>query len=173
MRVTSGVETYGGRMNIDIEAIVREEIRNLIREHLNITSEHVQVTVNDTSNTESQYEYEFPREGKTRRNAEEMALHKEEKLLGRRLTPEEKGEVKAKLHMDDSAENTAKEAAIKKARIDKIAEEGIKAANEELKLEAERLAKAPESGAKVIIEEEIPEVKEDNLPQLNPSLFNK
>ena len=96
-------------MNIDIESIVREEIRNLIREHLNITSEHVQVTVNDTSKTESQYEYEFPREGKTRRNAEEMALHKEEKLLGRRLTPEEKGEVKAKLYMDDSAENTAKE----------------------------------------------------------------
>ena len=78
--------------------------------------------------------------------------------------------------MDYSAENTAKEAAIKKARIDKIAEEGIKAANEELKLEAERLAKALESGSKVIIEEEeekIPEVKEDSLPQLNPSLFNQ
>ena len=163
-------------MNIDIEAIVREEIRNLIREHLNITSEHVQVTVNDTSNTESHYEYEFPREGKTRRNAEEMALHKEEKLLGRRLTPEEKGEVKAKLHMDDSAENTAKEAAIKKARIDKITQDGIEAANKELKLEAERLAQAPESGEKVVIEEEeekIPEVKEDSLPQLNPSLFNQ
>jgi len=163
-------------MNIDIEAIVREEIRNLIREHLNITSEHVQVTVNDTSKTESQYEYEFPREGKTRRNAEEMALHKEEKLLGRRLTPEEKGEVKAKLYMDDSAENTAKEAAIKKARIDKITQDGIEAANKELKLEAERLAQAPESGEKVVIEEEeekIPEVKEDNLPQLNPSLFNQ
>ena len=163
-------------MNIDIEAIVREEIRNLIREHLNITSEHVQVTVNDTSKTESQYEYEFPREGKTRRNAEEMALHKEEKLLGRRLTPEEKGEVKPKLYMDDSAENTAKEAAIKKARIDKITQDGIEAANKELKLEAERLAQAPESGGKVVIEEEeekIPEVKEDSLPQLNPSLFNQ
>jgi len=81
-------------MNIDIEAIVREEIRNLIREQLNIGSavkaykEDIKPAVFQTE--ESKYEYEFPREGKTRRNAEEMALHKQEKVLERRLTPEEK-----------------------------------------------------------------------------------
>ena len=166
-------------MNIDIESIVREEVRNLIREHLNIGNA-VQAYKESTSpavfqTEESKYEYEFPREGKTRRNAEEMALHKQEKLLERRLTPEEKGEIKAKLHMDDSAENEAKEEAIKKARIDKIAAEGMKAANEELKLEAERLAHAPESGQKieVEIEETIPEIKPGNLPMINPSLFTK
>ena len=154
-------------MNIDIEAIVREEIRNLIKEHLNISTsvqEYTQVANKPAvfQTEESDYEYEFPREGKTRRNAEEMALHKQEKLLERRLTPEEKGEIKAQLHMDYSAENNAKEEAIKKVRIDKIAAEGM-----------ERLVLAPESGPKIEeeVEETIPEVSPDNLPMVNPSLF--
>ena len=165
-------------MNIDIEAIVREEIRNLIKEHLNISTsvqEYTQVANKPAvfQTEESDYEYEFPREGKTRRNAEEMALHKQEKLLERRLTPEEKGEIKAQLHMDYSAENNAKEEAIKKVRIDKIAAEGMEAAAKELKLEAERLVLAPESGPKIEeeVEETIPEVSPDNLPMVNPSLF--
>jgi hypothetical protein len=165
-------------MNIDIEAIVREEVRNLIREHLNIGGviQSVKAVVNQPAvfqTEESKYEYEFPREGKTRRNAEEMALHKQEKLLERRLTPEEKGEIKARLHMDDSAENEAKENAIKKARIDRIAAEGMEAATKELELEAERLALAPESGPKIEEEKEetIPTVAPDNLPMVNPSLF--
>jgi len=165
-------------MNIDIEAIVRQEIRKLMKEHLNIsnsvhTYEEVAKEPTITEAEEYTYDYEFPREGKTRRNAEEMALHKQEKLLERRLTPEEKGEVKAQLHMDYSAENNAKEEAIKKARIDKIAAEGMEAATKELKLEAERLALAPESGPKIEeeAEETIPEVAPDNLPMVNPSLF--
>ena len=124
-------------MNIDIEAIVRQEIRKLMKEHLNISNsvhayEEVAKEPTITEAEEYTYDYEFPREGKTRRNAEEMALHKQEKILERRLTPEEKGEIKAKLHMDDSAENEAKEEAIKKARINKIAAEGMAAANKEL-----------------------------------------
>ena len=179
-------------MNIDIETIVREEIRNLIREKLNIGNavnaykEDSKPAVFQTE--ESKYEYEFPREGKTRRNAEEMALHKQEKILERRLTPEEKGEIKAKLHMDDSAENEAKEEAIKKARIDKIAAEGMAAASKEL-AEEENLVHsvdgldAPENSTGVEVKEEkitdsvasdeaeIP--KTGDLPMINPSLFNK
>jgi hypothetical protein len=167
-------------MNIDIEAIVREEIRNLIREQLNIGSavkaykEDIKPAVFQTE--ESKYEYEFPREGKTRRNAEEMALHKQEKVLERRLTPEEKGEIKAKLHMDDSAENEAKEEAIKKARIDKIAAEGMAAASKELAEEAQNTERVEVKEEKIMDsaasdEAKIP--KTGDLPMINPSLFTK
>ena len=167
-------------MNIDIEAIVREEIRNLIREQLNIGNavkeykEDIKPAVFQIE--ESKYEYEFPREGKTRRNAEEMALHKQEKILERRLTPEEKGEIKAQLHMDDSAENEAKEEAIKKARIDKIAAEGMAAANKELAEEAQNTEGVEVKEAKIVDsaasdEAQIP--KTGDLPMINPSLFTK
>ena len=167
-------------MNIDIEAIVREEIRNLIREQLNIGNavkeykEDIKPAVFQIE--ESKYEYEFPREGKTRRNAEEMALHKQEKILERRLTPEEKGEIKAQLHMDDSAENEAKEEAIKKARIDKIAAEGMAAANKELAEEAQNTEGVEVKEAKIVNsaasdEAQIP--KTGDLPMINPSLFTK
>ena len=167
-------------MNIDIEAIVREEIRNLIREQLNIGSavkeykEDIRPAVFQIE--ESKYEYEFPREGKTRRNAEEMALHKQEKILERRLTPEEKGEIKAQLHMDDSAENEAKEDAIKKARIGKIAAEGMAAASKELAEEAQNTEGVEVKEEKIMDsvtsdEAEIP--KTGDLPMINPSLFTK
>ena len=167
-------------MNIDIEAIVREEIRNLIREQLNIGSavkeykEDIKPAVFQIE--ESKYEYEFPREGKTRRNAEEMALHKQEKILERRLTPEEKGEIKAQLHMDDSAENEAKEDAIKKARIGKIAAEGMAAASKELAEEAQNTEGVEVKEEKIMDsvtsdEAEIP--KTGDLPMINPSLFTK
>lgn len=171
-------------MNIDIETIVREEIRNLIREKLNIGNA-VNAYKEDTKpavfqTEESKYEYEFPREGKTRRNAEEMALHKQEKVLERRLTPEEKGEIKAKLYMDDSAENEAKEDAIKKARIDKIAAEGMAAASIELEQEEHELmhketndniTKVQKDMDNHDVEAEIP--KTGNLSMINPSLFTK
>ena len=167
-------------MNIDIEAIVREEIRNLIREQLNIGNavkeykEDIKPAVFQIE--ESKYEYEFPREGKTRRNAEEMALHKQEKILERRLTPEEKGEIKAQLHMDDSAENEAKEEAIKKARIDKIAAEGMAAASKELAEEAQNTKRVEVKEEKIMDsaasdEAQIP--KTGDLPMINPSLFTK
>ena len=167
-------------MNKDIEAIVREEIRNLIREQLNFGNavkeykEDIKPAVFQIE--ESKYEYEFPREGKTRRNAEEMALHKQEKILERRLTPEEKGEIKAQLHMDDSAENEAKEEAIKKARIDKIAAEGMAAANKELAEEAQNSEGGECKEAKIVNsaasdEAQIP--KTGDLPMINPSLFTK
>ena len=125
-------------MNIDIETIIREEVRNLIREHINISDETVEVTVNSKrkpgSGNASKWEY-GPIPGK-RRNAEEIALHELELQKGRKLTPEEKGEAKALIEMDETTENQAKEAAIKKVRIEKIAAEGMAAAAKELEKEA-------------------------------------
>lgn len=43
-----------------------------------------------------------------------MALHDLEREKGRRLTPEEKGEIKAKVQIDETTENKIKEAIIKK-----------------------------------------------------------
>ena len=111
-------------MNIDIEGIVREEIRNLIREQLNITTDSVKVTVKPkrtvnkrTNEPDSGWEFSSVKGSGKRRTTEEMALHELEKEKGRRLTPEEKGEAKAKVQMDETTENTVKEATIKKARI--------------------------------------------------------
>ena len=53
-----------------------------------------------------------------------MALHDLEREKGRRLTPEEKGEVKAKVQLDESAENKARDDAIKQARIKELTNEG-------------------------------------------------
>ena len=61
-----------------------------------------------------------------------MALHDLEREKGRRLTPEEKGEAKALVQIDETTENIIKEKVIKKAHIDKIVAEGTAAASKEL-----------------------------------------
>ena len=130
-------------MNIDIEDLVREEIRNLIREQLNIgkvVKEYREITKPAIFQTE------------------------------------EKGEVKAKLHMDDSAENEAKEEAIKKARIDKIASEGMAAANKELAEEAQNTEGVEVKEEKImdsVASDEAKIPKTGDLPMINPSLFTK
>ena len=108
-------------MDIDIEGIVREEIRNLIREQLNITTDSVKVTVKPkrtvnkrTNEPDSGWEFASVKGSGKRRTTEEMALHELEKEKGRRLTPEEKGEAKAKVQMDETTENTVKAKSDKK-----------------------------------------------------------
>ena len=127
-------------MNIDIEAIVREEVRSFIRENLtinNVPNETVEVTVNtkrmsSKGKARTKVAWEFAPAPGRRRTTEEMALHKLEKKHGRLLTPEEKGEARAVIQIDETTENKIKEAAIKKDRIDKIAAEGMAAASKEL-----------------------------------------
>ena len=164
-------------MNIDIEGIVREEIRNLIREQLNITTDSVKVTVKPkrtvnkrTNEPDSGWEF-IGIKGK-RRTTTEMALHKLEKEKGRRLTPEEKGEAKALVEMDETTENEVKEATIKKARINEIAAEGMAAASKELAEEStENLVKTGihiNNPKEKEAEATIPKV--EDLPNLN-SLF--
>lgn len=125
-------------MNIDIEAIVREEVRSFIRENLiinNVPNETVEVIVNTkrrSSRGKANIAWEFAPESGKRRTPEEMLLHKLEKKHGRLLTPEEKGEARAVSQIAETTENNVREAAIKKDRIDKIAAEGMAAATKEL-----------------------------------------
>ena len=125
-------------MNIDIEAIVREEVRSFIRENLiinNVPNETVEVTVNTkrkSSRAKANIVWEFAPASGRRRTPEEMVLHKLEKKHGRLLTPEEKGEARATSQIAETTENDVREAAIKKDRIDKIAAEGMAAATKEL-----------------------------------------
>ena len=159
-------------MDIDIEGIVREEIRNLIREQLNITTDSVRVTVKPKRTISKRNEpdngWEFIGIKGKRRTTTEMALHKLEKEKGRRLTPEEKGQAKALVEMDETTENEVKEATIKKARINEIAAEGMAAASKELAEEKKVEPVKPESDNGKEPEATIPKV--EDLPNLN-SLF--
>ena len=159
-------------MDIDIEGIVREEIRNLIREQLNITTDSVRVTVKPKRTISKRNEpdngWEFIGIKGKRRTTTEMALHKLEKEKGRRLTPEEKGQAKALVEMDETTENEVKEATIKKARISEIAAEGMAAASKELAEEKKVEPVKPESDNGKEPEATIPKV--EDLPNLN-SLF--
>jgi hypothetical protein len=119
----------------------------------------------------SRSKWEYGRRNNRRRTPEEMALHKLEQEKGRRLTPEEKGEAKAAIHIDTTTENEVKEAAIKKDRIDKIAAEGMAAAEKELAKEKEEklLSGAyPEDPTEVEVirkEDRIPGTIEATIPE--------
>ena len=110
-------------IEIDIESIVKEALKKKQEEMPKVWVEAVQ-------NSRSKWEY--GRTNGRRRTTEEMALHDLEKQKGRRLTPEEKGEAKALVQIDETAENKAKEDTIKKIRIDGITAEGMAAASKEL-----------------------------------------
>lgn len=115
-------------IDIDIESIVREALKKKQSEDI------ISVPVEATTNSRSKWEY--GRRNGRRRSTEEMALHEEERRLGRRLTPEEKGAVKGKVSIEDSIETKVKEDTIRKDRIQKLAEEGLAAASKELEDEA-------------------------------------
>ena len=124
-------------IDIDIESIVREALKNIAQDS------SLDITIPDTTKStshivlNSKSKWEYGRKNGRRRTNEEMALHKLEQEKGRLLTPEEKGEAKAVIHIDETTENIVKEAAIKKDRIDKIAAEGMAAASKELAEEAQ------------------------------------
>ena len=147
-------------IDIDIESIVKEALKKKQYFH---TEDTTPVPIEATTTTNSRSKWEFSRRNGRRRTVEEMALHDLEKEKGRRLTPEEKGEAKAVIQIDETTENTIKEAAIKKNRIDKIAAEGMAAASEEL---AKEEKEEHELIHKEVKEAEIP--KTEDLPN---SLF--
>jgi len=117
-------------IEIDIESIVKEALKKKQEETPKVWIEAVQ-------NSRSKWEY--GRTNGRRRTTEEMALHDLEKQKGRRLTPEEKGEAKALVQINETAENKAKEDTIKKIRIDGITAEGMAAASIELEQEEHEL----------------------------------
>ena len=153
-------------IDIDIESIVKEALKNQQSEDI--------IPIEATSNSRSKWEY--GRKNGRRRTTEEMALHDLEKEKGRRLTPEEKGEAKAVVQIDETIENEIKEAAIKKDRIDKIAAEGIAAAEKELAEEKLLSGAYPEDPTGVeVIRKEDPESEIQKTKYLNDinSLFSK
>jgi len=133
-------------IEIDLESIVIEALKK--KEISDIYVPPVKVEIPSSTeppkvwtealmkNTRSPWEY--GRKNGKRRTLEEMALHELEKEKGRRLTPEEKGETKAQVHLEETAENTVRDAIIKKARIDTLAAEGMAAASKELAEEERR-----------------------------------
>ena len=145
-------------IDIDIESIVREALKNQQSEDV--------IPIEATSNSRSKWEY--GRKNGRRRTTEEMALHDLEKEKGRRLTPEEKGEAKAVVQIDETIENEVKEAAIKKDRIEKIAAEGMAAASKELAEEEKVEIQITESdnGNKKEPEATIPKTEELNTNSL-------
>ena len=145
-------------IDIDIESIVREALKNQQSEDI--------IPIEATSNSRSKWEY--GRKNGRRRTTEEMALHDLEKEKGRRLTPEEKGEAKAVVQIDETIENEVKEAAIKKDRIEKIAAEGMAAASKELAEEEKVEIQITESdnGNKKEPEATIPKTEELNTNSL-------
>ena len=121
-------------IDIDIESIVKEALKKKQYFH---TEDTTPVPIEATTTTNSKSKWEYGRKNGRRRTIEEMTLHDLEKEKGRRLTPEEKGEAKAFVQIDEDAENKTKEEVIKKDRIDKIAAEGMAAASKELAEEAQ------------------------------------
>ena len=120
-------------IDIDIESIVIEALKKK-QETPKVKTEDVQTTTTGRYYTakEKATAWEFgPRSGH-RRTAEERAMHTLERKYGRVLTPEEKGEARALIQIDTTAENKAKEDTIKKIRIDGITAEGMAAASKEL-----------------------------------------
>lgn len=150
-------------INIDVEAIVREEIRTYVRENITINNvagasttvvteqtaeadEGVVVTLKsavpsiEKTNTQLGYalktEWEYAPKIGRRRNKTEIALHEKELELGRTLTPEEKGKIDANVELADESEAKAKADTKNQARINKIAAEATDAAAKELAEEA-------------------------------------
>ena len=111
-------------IDIDIESIVKEALKK------QQAGDTIPVPIEATTTSRSKWEY--GRRNGRRRTTEEMALHDLEREKGRRLTPEEKGEAKALVEIDETTENIIKEKVIKKAHIDKIVAEGTAAASKEL-----------------------------------------
>lgn len=162
-------------IELDLEALVREAIKEYIKENIiihdisqgqKIGESILTITVGDppaaataaSTKTEPPVEWEFaPRPGR-RRSKEEIALHELELKHNRLLTPEEKGKAKAGVEIDETAESNAKEEAINQDRIDKMAKEGMDAASKEIAEEAST-GEAPKE------EEETLSPKEASIPK--------
>ena len=112
-------------IDIDLESIIQEALK---RKGLSEDG----IKINTIPSLVSRSKWEYGRRNGRRRTTEEMALHDLEREKGRRLTPEEKGEAKALVEIDETTENIIKEKVIKKAHIDKIVAEGTAAASKEL-----------------------------------------
>jgi len=170
-------------IELDIEEIVRQEIRQYVRDNLEIKdveSAHVnevqrkkEVNPNPPIQS-SQYEqgYEFLPISGRRRSKTEISMHEKERELRRRLTPEEKGTITGEMEYSDSKELVAKELAVRKAKLTEIEKEVTRDIVEKHKAESTQ-------SSPIFTEEEEPATTEevDEIPKTAPldnlnSLFN-
>ena len=127
--------------SIIVEALKKKEISDIYVPPVTVeipTSTETPKVWTEATMTNSRSPWEYGRKSGKRRTPAELALHELEREKGRRLTPEEKGETKAQVHLEETAENTARDAIINKARIDTLAAEGMAAASKELAEEERR-----------------------------------
>ena len=154
-------------IDIDIETIVREAIRNDTLTGNLIVKTKLADSIKDSS---KKMAWEYGRKNGRRRTTEEIALHKLEKKHGRLLTPEEKGEAKALVQIDETTEKKAKENTLTKIRIDDMVTEGLAAASKELAeeedLEVSQDEELPEPASKEPSEATIPKAEELKLNSL-------
>ena len=116
-------------IHLDIESIVREALRsNTLTSNITVKTKLAD-SVKDSSN---KIIWEFAPKSGRRRNVAEIAMHELELKYGRLLTPEEKGETKAFIQVDEDTELKAKEDTLTKIRIDGMVTEGLAAASKEL-----------------------------------------
>jgi len=125
-------------IDIDIESIVIEALKKKEISNIYVPPRKVSIPAPRDTPVDSRTKWEYSRRNGRRRTTEELALHELEKEKGRKLTPEEKGETKALVEIDTTAENKAKEDTIKKIHIDSITAEGMAAASKELAEEERR-----------------------------------
>jgi len=163
-------------IDIDIEEIVREEVRTYIKENLiinNISGNvHTAATASGVTvrasaenkasvksessakaDTEEEIQWEYAPKFGSRRNKVEIALHEKELAAGRLLTPEEKGVLEADMEMSEERQLKAKEDARKKARIDEITAAGLAAADKELAEEAAAAESAEDEDSDTVEDE--------------------
>lgn len=161
-------------IEIDINNIAQQAIKELIKESVVIhdTSAGVKIgetiptvqpglakpaEVTTTENT-TPVEWEYgPKPGR-RRSKEEIALHELELKYNRLLTPEEKGQTKAVIEIDDIKETKAKEDTMQKQRIEEMAKEGMEAASKELANETDSIPDPAKEN-----EETIPKTEDINI----------
>ena len=167
-------------IDIDLESIIVEALKK--KQIADIYVPPVKVHLPDEENIgrsrplpspeNSRSPWEYGRKNGRRRTLEEMALHELEREKGRRLTPEEKGETRAQVHLEETAENTARDAIIKKARIDALAAEGMAAASKELAEET----KEKETSIITVVQDSVDVELEATIPKADKieteSLFN-
>ena len=159
-------------IDIDLESIIIEALKKKAITDIHVPPIEAEIPGSTQVTLRDNHKWEYGRRPGKRRTTEEVELHKLEKEKGEPLTPEEKGEARAKIQMDEVAENNAKEAAIKKARIENIAAEGMAAASKELaEEEHEEVQKGMDKPDRIpgTIEATIPETESINTPN---SLFS-
>lgn len=120
--ITDNIKIDLGKDGVDP---TRSEPTKTAEELVKVEDPEVSTADTSKSSDATSVDWEFAPKPGRRRSKEEMAMHDRELELGRRLTPEEKGESQAYVEIQDERTEKAKEETKKKIRIGEIAEEAM------------------------------------------------